>query len=293
MEKATDLKGVYRQFSAKPIPVEDLHKYYVSAIDGRGDDTTKDMELILLDNTNVNTHFIFAGYKGCGKSTELNVLKSRIQDRFLIIDFSVMEELDPFNLSYIELFITIMERLFGVAIEHQLPIKERYLKRIQSWLQTKEIIRITDKYIGMNINMGADAKFGIPYLQKFFAEFRVSAKNNHSMKEVLSRNEEPKISELIKYCNELINEVKSNLKKIGKEDILIIIEDMDKIFLDVSTKLFYMYSNQLTQLQANCIFTFPIGLVYNPLYNTIGSYFRPFILPMIKVNNKNQCVRQF
>ncbi len=287
MEKATDLKGVYGQFSPEPIPVEDLDKYYVSATEGRGDNTTKAIELVLLDNTHVNTHFIFAGYRGCGKSTELNVLKKRIQDKFLIIDFSVIEELDPFNLNYIELFVTIMEKLFTVAIEHELSIHDNYLKSIQTWLQTEEIVRIKEKYIGTDAEAGLDMGFGIPYLQKFFATFRVSAKNNQSMKQILTRNEEPKISKLTGYCNDLIGEAKRDLQKIGKEDILVIIEDLDKVPLDVSTKLFTNYSNQLTELQTNCIFTFPIGLVYNPKYNMISSYFQPFILPMIKVNDKD------
>ena len=62
MDRATTLREVYGQFSAKPIPVEDLDKYYVSAIKGRGDDTTKDIELILLDNTNVNKCRLFNAY---------------------------------------------------------------------------------------------------------------------------------------------------------------------------------------------------------------------------------------
>lgn len=287
MEKATDLRGIHQQFSPKPIPVEELDKYYVVANEGRGENATKGIELVLLDNTNVNTHFTFAGYKGCGKSTELNLLQKRIQDKFLVINFSVAEELDPVHLNYIELFILTMEKLFDFAVEKDIDIDDDYMKSIREWLETTEIQEIKDKYIGGEIEAASESSFGIPYLQKFFLKLRTSAKISRSMKEILTRNVEPKLSQLVQHCNDLIGEVKRNLPKIGKEDMLIIIEDLDKIPLNRSHDLFYNYSGQLTQLQTNCIFTFPISLVYHPDYNTISSHFQPFTLPMIKVNNKD------
>jgi len=287
MKKATDLRGVYGQFSPKPIPVDALDEFYVPATDGRGDNSTRRVELVLLDNTHINTHFTFAGYKGCGKSTELNLLQKRIQDKFLVINFSVAEELDPIHLNYIELFIVTMEKLFDFAAKNNLDIDEYYLKSIQAWLQTTEIQEIKDKYIGADIEAASESNFGIPYLQKFFLKLRMSAKISRSMKEILTRNVEPKLSQLVQHCNDLIGEVKRNLPNIGKEDMLIIIEDLDKIPVSRSHDLFYNYSGQLTQLQTNCIFTFPISLVYHPDYNTISSHFHPFTLPMIKVNSKD------
>lgn len=40
MEKATDLRGVYRHFSAKPIPIDLLDALYVPATEGRESTTT-------------------------------------------------------------------------------------------------------------------------------------------------------------------------------------------------------------------------------------------------------------
>jgi hypothetical protein len=86
---------------------------------------------------------------------------------------------------------------------------------------------------------GAEGKIGIPFLQKFFYKFKMSAKSSRSLKETIKVNIEPKLSDLIEHCNLLINEVKNGLKKIEKEDLLIIIEDLDKIPIDRAEDLFF------------------------------------------------------
>ena len=77
-------------------------------------------------------------------------------------------------------------------------------------------------------------------------------------------------------------------KKRGFKDVLIIVEDLDKIPIDRAESLFFNYASQLAQLQASVIFTFPITLLYNQKLNIIRQYFDyDFELPMIKVNNKD------
>jgi Flp pilus assembly CpaF family ATPase len=56
-------------------------------------------------------HILLVGYKGSGKSTELNHLQKDIQSEYLVINYSVMDELDPIHLNYIELFIVTLEQL--------------------------------------------------------------------------------------------------------------------------------------------------------------------------------------
>ena len=117
----------------------------------------------------------------------------------------------------------------------------------------------------------------------------MSAKSSRSLKETIKTNIEPKLSDLIDHCNLLVNEVKNGLKKIGKEDLLIIIEDLDKIPIDRAEDLFFNYANQISQLRCNVVFTFPITSYYNIRFNTIRQYFsNVYELPMIKVKNQDQ-----
>ncbi|MEL7220116.1 MAG: hypothetical protein AAGJ93_02290 [Bacteroidota bacterium] len=289
IRKAEGLDDVYNAFNSKPIEKEQLAEFYMKTAQARSGNPRNRLARLLRKTPDTNEHFLFVGYRGCGKSTELNHLQKDLENDFLVINFSVQQELDPVNLNYIELFIVTMERLFHFAHELQLPISKQYLKNIQTWITSKEIQEISDNYMGAEASVGAKAEIGIPAILQFFTSFKASAKSSRQLKEVLKQNVEPKLSVLIGHCNDLIREIKLKLDTLGKKDLLIILEDLDKIPLDRANKLFINYTSQLTQLETNVIYTFPIALYYSTYFNDIKAYFAQpsFELPMIKVSNKD------
>jgi len=291
MQKAERLEEVYQVFKATPLEIDDLD-FYVSVTEARGnlEPRHRIARLLQSDKSNQgNQHILFVGYKGCGKSTELNHLQKDIEKDYLSLSFSVFSELDPMHLNYIELYIITMELLFKTAFDNRLEIRPEYIETITHWLQTKEIEEIREKYIGAEGEMSATVNIDIGWLAKFFAKFKMSSKTSNSLKEILKKNIEPKLSELIFHCNTLITEIRNQLDKLGKRDLLLIIEDLDKIPLDRASVLFFTHVNQLVLLKANIIFTFPIALYYHIKFRSIRSYFNEiFELPMVKVREKNQ-----
>lgn len=288
--KATKMDEIYQAFHLQPLKIEELDTFYKDTSKARSRVNPRSRIARLLRRELRHTeHILLVGYKGCGKSTELNKLEAELQDKFLVINFSVMEELDPVHLHYIELFIVMMERLFTKAKEEELAINKDLLKRIINWTKTREITEIKEKYLGVELEAGASATFGIPYLQKFFAKFKATAKTSGSLKEALKRNVEPKLSDLIEHCNALILEIRLELIRAKEmDDLLVIIEDLDKIPLERAEQLFFNYINQLTQLRTNVIFTFPIALYYSLKFNEIKQYFsKTEELYMIKVQNRD------
>ena len=291
LKKATNIHQIYTSFKYRPLEIDELEEFYLETEDVRGGKPARRRIARMLEKELGDyQHILLVGYKGSGKSTELNHLQKDIQDDYLVINYSVMNELDPIHLNYIELFIVTLERLFTIAREYKLRISRAYIKNITYWIQSKEIEEIRNKYnIGIEAEAGAEGKIGIPFLQKFFYKFKMSAKSSRSLKETIKTNIEPKLSDLIDHCNLLVNEVKNGLKKIGKEDLLIIIEDLDKIPIDRAEDLFFNYANQISQLRCNVVFTFPITSYYNIRFNTIRQYFsNVYELPMIKVKNQDQ-----
>lgn len=289
IKKASTLDDVYRAFTGSPISKEQLEEFYQPTAEARGGaHPRRRLERLLQQNQSTNEHYLFIGYRGCGKSTELNHLQKDLEQDFLVINFSVQDELDPVNINYIELFIVTMERLFHFADKHKLPISEMYLNSIHNWTKTSEIEEIKDNFMGIDTEFGGEANIGVPAILSFFAKFKASAKSSRQLKEKLTQNVEPKLSVLIDLCNDLIQEVRLKLDRVNKKDLLIIIEDLDKIPLDRAQTLFVNYTSQLTQLKANVIYTFPIALYYSTYFNDIKAYFsRPYELDMIKVSNRN------
>lgn len=290
---ATELIQVFENFQNKPLDMDNFDRLWVNTDEVRGQ--RKIINIVkrrLESNAPGSMKILFAGHRGCGKSTELVRLEKEIQNDFLILRFSVVRELDFLNLNYIELFITLMEKLFEfVTKQSKIKLQKKLLKNISNWTASKEIEEIKDKYMGIDVNAGASGEFSALTLFKFFIKFRASAKASSSLKETIKRNVEPKLSELISNCNLLINEIKNQLDKINKKGILLIIEDLDKVDLSTGEDIFYTHSPQLTQLNCHCIYTFPIALLYNIRFNTIkNNYDECFCLPMIKVFRKDNKV---
>jgi len=287
---AEKLEDIYIYFKTKSMEMDEFDELYVPADKGRGGKPACGrLKRRLVQEPLGCLKILFAGYKGCGKSTELLRLQKQIDKEFVVLNFSVMTELDVLNISYIELFIATMERLFRfVRDQEKIGIDPLYLKNIQTWLSSKEIEEVTTKHLGAELKAGAEAKVDIPFLAKFFSRFTAAAKSSASVKETLKTKIEPKISEFIFYCNQLIREIKGQLPKIGKKGLVIVVEDMDKVDVANGQRIFYDHSTQLTQLESHCIFTFPIALLYHHKFTTIrNNYDESFVLPMIKIREKD------
>lgn len=285
MKKAEKLEEIYAALRKEPLELDEL-EFFRETSAARGVKVRQRLANKLRHTPGDDRHILLYGYKGCGKSTELRKLQSELQNEFLVVNFSVLEELDPVHLQYIEIFIVTMERLFAAAKEHDIPISKEYLKTVQDWEQSKEIEEIKEKY-----NLGVEVETGggldLSYFLNFFAKFKASAKSSLSLKETLKRVVEPRLSDLIGHCNRLIIEIRNHLHNKSLKDLLIIIEDIDKAPLDRARDLFINYVGQLTQLKSNIIFTFPLALRYTPDFKTIEASFSEHIeLPMIEVRTR-------
>ena len=289
MKRAVNLEGVYSVLRQKPLTIEQMDNFYCLTNKARGTANPRDLiKLHLKQNESYDSHLLFVGYRGCGKSTELNYLEKEIQDDYLVFNFSIFEELDPSNINYMEIYIVTMERLFSFIEKHALTINHEYLTNISNFLKIKEIEQMTEKYLGGELELGSNTEITIPFLQKFFANFKASAKASKSFKQVLKDTVEPHFPQLIRHCNELINEVRLKLSFLKKKDILIIIEDTDKINIDVARDLFFNHADQMIGFKTNVIYTLPISLYFDLQFNAIKGYFtNTYELAMIKINEKD------
>lgn len=286
--KADTLENVYKNFHNKSIAIDELNELYVETELGRGTSPLKKIERNLYNDPKGSLKILLAGYKGCGKSTELIKLQKNINKDFIVLNYSVAKELDILNVNYIELFIVTMEKLFEFVNNNNISISNKFIKNITNWLKTEEIKHVDNTYLDMDLMTGIDAKATIPFFTKIFAKLTATAKASSSFKKEIQEKIEPKLSELILNCNLLINEIKEKLNSINKKGLIIVIEDLDKLEISKAIDIFYNHSPQITQLNCHCIFTFSIALFYNIKYNNIKNTFDETCnLPMVKIKNKD------
>ncbi len=286
MKRATRVKDVYNVFRANALTIDNIEEFYQQSHTARGGRPVRDRIIRHLNNEQQEIqHILFVGYKGCGKSTELNYIHKEIENEFLPVSFSVFKNLNQSNYNYIELIILVMEQLFAVTQREKLYISSEYLEYITNWLKSGERETINTRFIGAEAEGGKEGMFGIPFLGSLFYKIRFATSTGSEIKETIRREIEPRISELIELCNRLFTEVNNAINKQGKKGIVIIIEEIDKTHPNTVLEIFKDYSSILTQLNAHFIYTFPISVYYSFAFRSIEPHFSDVcLMPMIKVN---------
>jgi broad-specificity NMP kinase len=269
-----------------PLSGETL-KYYTDLFVARGDNPIMTLKRRLDSSPNGKLQILFSGYRGCGKSTELNKLAKQIEQDFVVLNLQVLKELDPININYVEIFILTMEKLCKAAEKFEIDVSDHFLDSIKGWVNSEEVQKIRSFSADLQAEAGIETKIGIPWLSNFFSKIRIASNLNYSAKKTIIEAVEHKLSDLIDHCNDLIREVKLSLPDINKKGLVILIEDLDKLDLAKSEELFFEHSNILTSLHTHIVFTFPIALRHHPKSTTIkGNFQEDFELPMVKIKDK-------
>ncbi len=284
-----NLNDVSSKLSLDRLELDNLDTQYQDLFKSRGDNPLRDIKRELKkDAIGVEFHCLLAGFRGSGKSTELVKMQQEIQDDFLVLNLSIKAELDPINFDYTSLMILIMERLFECASENKIHLKASLLESIYNWTASEEFNSVKTFSADLKAEVGADIKFTIPYLTKFFANVRGVSNVSHMAKTIINRVVEHQLNDLINHCNDLIRDIRLQLYKQNK-GLLIIVEDTDKLSYEKAEELFYTHSHIFRKLKTNFIFTFPIALKCSHLSNIIIGVFdnNVFELPMVKINFKD------
>ena len=288
--KAENLEGVIQALKDRPLTKDQLEEFYVDTIEGRGDNPIKTIKRLIMDEPMGRQHILLSGYRGCGKTTELNFLSKELDNDILILNFSISEELDPVTITHIDLYIVLLVKLLKIAEERNVDIDGALLKSVEMWTNVEALKETITLQGNASLEVGAEGSTGIQAILKKVLRIKGVVKAGGEYKKEVTKKIEPTLTELIFNCNALIEDIRKRLWHDGKgiKGMLIVIEDLDKLDLPIAESLFYNYSSQITQINTNVILTLPISLRYHSNFNTIKNYYTDVVeLPMIKVFNKN------
>ena len=267
MPTAQTLPAVYNNFIVEPLEKEEEFKnFYV----GRPTPIEEIKERIEISEQ--NEKYLFLGFKGCGKSTELNKLSNELDKiRFFIVKYSVRDELDVGDFDFRDFFISMALKIYDIA-EKDIKLNKDIKEDFEAF--ALEITHISEKEIEKNKGLG------LSFSKIIMGKIGIEVKS----REYIRKELEMKISDLIRRLNILIGEVERKSKK----KMLIIVDDLDKVYRQQQAEDFF-YKNYHQLLQPNCyiIYTFPIALAFNPFFENVRHNFHEdFILPQPPVKNK-------
>lgn len=236
----------------------------------------------------VGVYSLFCGHRGCGKSTELRRLHSRLnrRDLFFVVFLDALKDLDINNLSYADILLALANTLIERVSSEGIVIDQVHLSRLENWFAERVEKHEKTREYAAEIKTGAKAKHGIPFLGEVFAQLTTSFKIGSTYKEELRTVIKNSFSEFAQAFQQFIDAANDEVVKSGKgKAILFIVDGTDRLSSDDSDKFFIRDAHQLLQIRGNFIYCAPIHLIHE--YNQVQQIFANiFKLPMIKIEEK-------
>ncbi|MFQ5647060.1 MAG: hypothetical protein ACE5GM_09030 [bacterium] len=283
MKKATKLTEVLQTLVEEPLTADQMEEFYVDCTKGRGDNQLAKIKRQLLRVP--EQKMLFCSHRGSGKSTELNRLAAdeEIRERFIPIPFSIYKELDPINLSYLDVLTVMVEQMLQTAKSEEIKVDQFLIERIYEWAEVSEVEAIKKESSNIKADGGAEAKTNILGIIKLFARIKASLKSEEENRKTIRKVYKANLGVLFEPINLLIKELELGS---GKK-LLLIIDDLEKLDPATARGLFFEQAAQLIRFTCHCLYTFPISLRYSPEFTDIKGYFSYVaLLPMIKINEK-------
>lgn len=287
MEYAAKVEEIINAFSPEPLKGEQMQRFYYSdTMEYRmSDKYSSPMEDIfdICRQPGEQNAILLLSHRGGGKTTELNWMSEKLRvNGYQVKTIACSMDLDLFNIVYSDLFILMGEALLKIAEELECSIDQDILTDIMEFWEEGTEIKTSQKRQALSAETGVSAetpKF-LKNILKAFAKIRADLKFNEEIRTEYRKKVSVRSSEWIQMLSYVSKKISQ--KTAGKSPI-IIFEDLDKLSTVDAWKIFYNYGAILSGMPFPVIYTFPIGLSYDPKFSVMESYFIAKTLPMIKV----------
>lgn len=270
--KAQTLKQAVNIFNPEmPLQTtEELKRYFVS----RDNSPLFELE-IFLETTDTQPKLLFTGHRGSGKSTELAKLAANLRDEFYIVNYSVKQVINLFDINYVDVILSLATELVKSAADNKLKLNKKLSEDLFEWFK-QEVVKevVIDTKAGTDINAS---------LNVLVAKLSAKLGAETSTRTLVRQKLEPRLSELL----ERIDTIIANISNLTQKKVLIIVEDLDKADLNRAREIFCGHSMSLTQPCCPIIFTFPTALRHdNDFMNIRLNFAEPYVLPIFKTSNR-------
>jgi len=293
---AANLKDAYNAVLLDPLPSGD--RRWVDCSPARGGNDIVELLALRIEGASRSTSQLISGHRGCGKSTELLRLASRLEnEKFLVVYFAADDDIDMGDLVYTDLLLSIIKRLERTFSEKGIQIDERLSRGIMMWF-AKEVYDLTEETaveasLKTDFELGLNAPSVLPVFAKLLARITGQIKTGQQIRKDIRLCLDPQVFQLIERINEFIRAALPQIKKKGYRDLVLIIDNLDRIVLrDLDEKtgrtthdaLYLEHAEQLKALDAHILYTVPISMFYSIKATQLAGAFPNYeILPMIKI----------
>ena len=208
-----------------------------------GAEAIEELEQLIEDSPAGDSKIIFTGHRGCGKSTLLAQLSRQLADRYFVVFFSIADAIEMSDVNHINILFAIAVRLMAEAEQRQIEIQPSVKQALHRWFASHT--RTETEVVG------ADASVGFNLFQLIAGKLKADATIRNEIKQEFLR----KVSDLIAR----INEIAAVVEAATQQEVLVIIDDLDKLDLQVVREIYQDHIKALFQPNFRLVLTIPIS----------------------------------
>lgn len=217
-----------------------------------------DLEQAIEDcGSHQDNKLIFTGHRGCGKSTLLAELGFRLTEtnRYFVVMFSIADTIERSAVDHVNILFSMALQLLEVSEQRSIKLKPGIKKEFYRWLgkHTQTESRAVEAEI--ETSGEATVKGGIPVILEFLAKVRSKLKINSVIRQEISIEFARRTSDLVAQ----INQLQAYIENATGQEILVIIDDLDKLDLSVTETIFSKNIQSLLDPNCRIIYTVPIA----------------------------------
>jgi energy-coupling factor transporter ATP-binding protein EcfA2 len=243
-----------RNLFLKPLLTqEDFDAFWVEY----GTDVLDELEGWAEDCVDGSNKLIFTGHTGCGKSTLLAELSRRLADRYFVVFFSISDLIEMSDVNHVNILFAIAVQMMEAAERRNIRIKTSTKRDFYRWFgkYTKTETSTIEAELEAGYEVGGGFNI-LPSIIKFFATIKAKLKANAVIRAEIKTEFARRISEL----TDRINEIAAVIQAASEQPILVIIDDLDKLDLELVESIYCNNIKPLFQPQFRVIYTVPIGV---------------------------------
>ncbi|MBS9388157.1 MAG: AAA family ATPase [Dolichospermum sp. WA123] len=262
----------FRNLQLQPlITAEEITKFQVPY----GHDLIGELEHLVLDSDKNTNQLFFAGHLGCGKSTLLAEFARKFDHHYLTIFFSIADLIEANSINHINILFAIAIQIMDKAKQENIQIHEDKKQRFFNWFQDKT--QIEESMRAAKLEVGFD----------FWSFLKSKLKAEASIREVIETKFKRDFRDLIDTLNLIATEVSLACKK----EIVVIIDDLDKLSLAIVKQIFQDNIKVLLQPNFFIIYTIPIptirdGVLKKYIESETGNPI--FVMPVLEIYCKGE-----
>jgi hypothetical protein len=220
-----------------------------------GMDVLDELEGWAEDCVDGSNKLIFTGHRGCGKSTLLAEFSRRLADRYFTVFFSISDLIEMSDVNHVNILFAIAVQMMEAAEAQNVKIKSSTKREFYRWFGKHTKTETSTLEADLEAGYQAGGGFNFASILKFLAEIKSKLKVNAVIRNEIKTEFLRQISDLIAR----IDEIAAAIQDASGKKILVIIDDLDKLDLELVKSIYCNNIKPLFQPQFRIIYTIPIA----------------------------------